>query len=109
MPIGLFFGRIANFINGELWGRPTDRALGRSIFPRRRPDVARHPSQLYEAALEGVVLFLDPALGDPLGQAAEPRAASSRACSWSATASSAFSLENVREPDARHAATSRWA
>ncbi|MCI4663971.1 MAG: prolipoprotein diacylglyceryl transferase [Neomegalonema sp.] len=81
-PIGLFFGRIANFINGELWGRPTDLPWG-MVFPQvverplsadgtplqsyadRFPDllvdgvnVARHPSQLYEAILEGLVLFL---------------------------------------------------
>lgn len=55
-PIGLFFGRIANFINGELWGRPTDVPWA-MIFPRGGP-VPRHPSQLYEAALEGLVLFL---------------------------------------------------
>lgn len=55
-PIGLFFGRIANFINGELWGRPTDAAWA-MVFPRDPLQVPRHPSQLYEAALEGVVLF----------------------------------------------------
>ncbi len=61
-PVGLFFGRIANFINGELWGRPTDLPWG-VIFPipvsiqSRYPEVARHPSQLYEAALEGLLLF----------------------------------------------------
>lgn len=54
-PIGLFFGRLANFINGELWGRTTDVAWG-MVFPFAGPD-PRHPSQLYEAALEGVVLF----------------------------------------------------
>ena len=54
-PIGLFFGRIANFINGELWGRPTDVAWG-VLFPRAG-DSPRHPSQLYEMALEGLVLF----------------------------------------------------
>jgi phosphatidylglycerol:prolipoprotein diacylglycerol transferase len=54
-PIGLFLGRIANFINGELWGRPTDVPWA-IIFPGGGP-VPRHPSQLYEAALEGVVLF----------------------------------------------------
>jgi phosphatidylglycerol:prolipoprotein diacylglycerol transferase len=57
VPIGLFFGRIANFINGELWGRPTTLPWG-IIFPHA-PDVRpRHPSQLYEACLEGLVLFL---------------------------------------------------
>jgi phosphatidylglycerol:prolipoprotein diacylglycerol transferase len=55
VPIGLFFGRVANFINGELWGRPTDAPWG-IIFPLAGPE-ARHPSQLYEAALEGLLLF----------------------------------------------------
>jgi phosphatidylglycerol---prolipoprotein diacylglyceryl transferase len=55
-PIGLFLGRIANFINGELWGRPTD-VLWAMVFPNGGP-VARHPSQLYEAALEGLVLLI---------------------------------------------------
>jgi phosphatidylglycerol:prolipoprotein diacylglycerol transferase len=55
VPIGLFFGRIANFINGELWGRPTAAPWG-MVFPDAGP-LPRHPSQLYEAALEGVVLF----------------------------------------------------
>jgi phosphatidylglycerol:prolipoprotein diacylglycerol transferase len=54
-PIGLFLGRIANFINGELWGRVTD-APWAIIFPHAGP-APRHPSQLYEAALEGIVLF----------------------------------------------------
>lgn len=54
-PIGLFFGRIANFINAELWGRPTDVPWG-VIFPRAGPE-PRHPSQLYEAGLEGLLLF----------------------------------------------------
>ena len=56
-PIGLFFGRIANFINGELFGRVAVDVPWAMVFPRGGPD-ARHPSQLYEAALEGVVLFL---------------------------------------------------
>lgn len=55
-PIGLFFGRIANFINGELWGKLTD-APWAFIFPTGGP-FPRHPSQLYEAALEGLVLLL---------------------------------------------------
>jgi phosphatidylglycerol:prolipoprotein diacylglycerol transferase len=54
-PIGLFFGRIANFINGELFGRISD-APWAMIFPHGGP-LARHPSQLYEAGLEGLVLF----------------------------------------------------
>jgi phosphatidylglycerol:prolipoprotein diacylglycerol transferase len=59
-PIGLFFGRIANFINGEPWGRPTDVPWA-VIFPRAGPE-PRHPSQLYEAGLEGLVLFAVTAL-----------------------------------------------
>ena len=55
-PIGLFLGRLANFINGELWGRPTDVPWA-MIFPNGGP-IARHPSQLYEAGLEGLVLLL---------------------------------------------------
>ena len=57
VPVGLFFGRIANFINGELWGAPTALPWG-VIFPDPRAGhIPRHPSQLYEAALEGAVLF----------------------------------------------------
>jgi phosphatidylglycerol:prolipoprotein diacylglycerol transferase len=55
-PIGLLLGRLANFVNGELYGRPTDVPWG-VIFPNGGPE-PRHPSQLYEAALEGVVLFI---------------------------------------------------
>ena len=56
IPIGLFFGRIANFINGELFGRPTNVPWA-MVFPGGGP-VPRHPSQLYEAFCEGVLLFL---------------------------------------------------
>jgi phosphatidylglycerol---prolipoprotein diacylglyceryl transferase len=56
VPIGLFFGRIANFINGELWGRVTDVPWA-MIFPSDPEHLPRHPSQLYEATLEGIVLF----------------------------------------------------
>jgi phosphatidylglycerol:prolipoprotein diacylglycerol transferase len=56
IPIGLFFGRIANFINDELWGRVTDVPWA-MVFPNGGP-VPRHPSQLYEAFFEGIVLFL---------------------------------------------------
>lgn len=63
-PPGLMFGRIANFINAELWGRPTEAPWG-VVFPGERAqncsgitgDCARHPSQLYEAGLEGLLLF----------------------------------------------------
>lgn len=54
-PFGLFFGRLANFVNGELWGKPADLPWA-IVFPGAGP-LARHPSQLYEAALEGVLLF----------------------------------------------------
>jgi phosphatidylglycerol:prolipoprotein diacylglycerol transferase len=56
VPIGLFFGRIANFINGELFGRPTDVPWA-IVFPGGGP-LPRHPSQLYEATMEGLLLFL---------------------------------------------------
>ena len=63
-PPGLFFGRIANFVNAELWGKPTNMPWG-VVFPGERAQdcelvvgmCARHPSQLYEAGLEGLVLF----------------------------------------------------
>jgi len=55
VPFGLGAGRIGNFIGGELWGRPTDSPLG-MVFPHV-DELARHPSQLYQAFLEGVVLF----------------------------------------------------
>jgi phosphatidylglycerol:prolipoprotein diacylglycerol transferase len=54
-PIGLFLGRLANFVNGELWGRPTDVPWA-MVFPTGGP-LPRHPSQLYEATLEGLVLL----------------------------------------------------
>lgn len=69
-PIGLFFGRIANFINGELWGRPTDLPWA-VIFPHAGPE-PRHPSQLYEAALEGILLFLVLAIAIRLGALKRP-------------------------------------
>jgi len=56
VPIGLFFGRIANFINGELWGKETNLSWG-VIFPNAGIS-PRHPSQLYEAGLEGLALFI---------------------------------------------------
>lgn len=54
-PFGTFFGRLANFVNGELWGRETDLPWG-IVFPHAG-EAARHPSQLYEAAFEGIILF----------------------------------------------------
>ena len=55
-PIGIFFGRISNFINGELYGKPTD-VFWSVVFPKI-DNLSRHPSQIYEALLEGLVLFL---------------------------------------------------
>jgi phosphatidylglycerol:prolipoprotein diacylglycerol transferase len=58
-PIGLGLGRIANFINGELWGRAApDWLPWRMIFPRAGDNIPRHPSQIYEALMEGLLLFL---------------------------------------------------
>lgn len=56
IPLGLGAGRLGNFINGELWGRPTHLPWG-MVFPGAGDGIARHPSQLYEMALEGLVLF----------------------------------------------------
>ena len=79
-PIGIFFGRLANFINAELWGRPST-APWAVVFPGEAaqacpPDwplpCARHPSQLYEAGLEGAVLFLLLALAIRAGALARP-------------------------------------
>ena len=57
VPTGLFFGRIGNFIGQELWGRPSEVPWA-MLFPADPQQLARHPSQLYEALLEGAVLFL---------------------------------------------------
>src|SRR5881628_3189832 len=57
-PIGLCLGRLANFINSELWGRPADASVPWAmVFPTGGP-LPRHPSQLYEASCEGILLFL---------------------------------------------------
>lgn len=56
VPLGLFFGRVANFINGELWGRVTDVSWA-MVFPYAGP-LPRHPSQLYEAVLEGLAILI---------------------------------------------------
>ena len=75
-PVGLMLGRLANFINAELWGRPTDLPWG-VIFPGEAAQAcagvvglcARHPSQLYEAALEGLLLGAASCSGSPSGAA----------------------------------------
>jgi len=60
VPLGLAAGRLGNFINGELWGRPADPGVWpwAMIFPQAGDNVPRHPSQLYQFALEGVLLFV---------------------------------------------------
>ena len=59
VPLGLAAGRLGNFINGELWGRAADAALPWAmVFPQSRTDFPRHPSQLYQMALEGLLLFV---------------------------------------------------
>lgn len=57
VPFGMFFGRLANFINGELYGRPTDVSWA-MIFPTDPDQMPRHPSQLYQAGLEGLLLIV---------------------------------------------------
>ena len=59
VPTGLASGRIGNFINGELWGRAADPSLPWAmVFPQSGTDIPRHPSQLYQFALEGLLLFV---------------------------------------------------
>lgn len=58
VPLGLMFGRIGNFIGGELWGRVADPSVPWAMVFPRAGDLARHPSQLYQAALEGLLLFV---------------------------------------------------
>jgi phosphatidylglycerol:prolipoprotein diacylglycerol transferase len=59
VPVGLFTGRIGNFINGELWGKVTDSPLGMAVFdPQLQAVVVKYPTQLLEALLEGLVLLL---------------------------------------------------
>ena len=99
-PIGLFFGRIANFINGELWGRVRARISPTRWSFRTAGPCPRHPSQLYEAFGEGLVLFVVLAVavrrfGLP---PARPRSA---ACSSSATRVARIVCEFFREPDAQ--------
>jgi phosphatidylglycerol---prolipoprotein diacylglyceryl transferase len=96
VPIGLFFGRIANFINGELWGRPTTLPWG-MIFPRAGPE-PRHPSQLYEASLEGIALFLLLRWATH-GRKLLPRQGMVTGLFLVGYGLSRIVLENVREPD----------
>jgi phosphatidylglycerol:prolipoprotein diacylglycerol transferase len=110
VPIGLFFGRIANFINGELWGRPTNLPWGMVFCNKRIAQMnggdcpaglfTRHPSQLYEAVLEGLVLF------GVLRWATHkakwlPREGAITGLFLAVYALARISLENVRQPDAQ--------
>ena len=96
VPIGLFFGRIANFINGELWGRPTTVPWG-IIFPNAGPE-PRHPSQLYEATLEGLVLFIILRIATHRLKWLQRKGALT-GLFLLCYALSRIALENVREPD----------
>ncbi|MGC1302911.1 MAG: prolipoprotein diacylglyceryl transferase [Caulobacteraceae bacterium] len=96
VPIGLFFGRLANFVNGELWGRPTHLPWG-IVFPNAGPE-PRHPSQLYEAGLEGVVLFSILRWATHGGKLL-PRRGMVTGLFLMFYGLARISLENVREPD----------
>ncbi|GLR87027.1 prolipoprotein diacylglyceryl transferase [Bradyrhizobium iriomotense] len=71
-PIGLFLGRLANFINGELWGRAADPSLPWAMIFPTGGNVPRHPSQLYEAGMEGILLFIVLAVMIRLGALKRP-------------------------------------
>ena len=96
VPIGLLFGRLANFINGELWGRPTTLPWG-MVFPRAGLE-PRHPSQLYEAGLEGIFLFLALRWATH-GARALPRRGFVTGLFLVCYGLFRILLENVREPD----------
>ncbi|MFA6264974.1 MAG: prolipoprotein diacylglyceryl transferase [Pseudolabrys sp.] len=96
-PIGIFLGRIANFINGELWGRPADVPWA-MIFPNGGP-LPRHPSQLYEASLEGIGMFIVLAVMIRLGALKRPGLIVGAFACYYAVARS-FG-EFFREPDAQ--------
>jgi phosphatidylglycerol:prolipoprotein diacylglycerol transferase len=100
-PIGLFFGRIANFVNGELWGRAVTEpwVTWGMVFPNAGP-APRHPSQLYEAGLEGLLLFLIllPLAASPRIRA-KPGIVLGTFIAWYGL--SRFLVEFVREPDAQ--------
>lgn len=97
-PVGLFFGRCANFVNGELWGAPTDAAWG-VVFGGAAGMMPRHPSQLYEALLEGVVIFI---VLYALSRRVPPRPRGTFLGVFLVLYGAfRFSVEFVREPDAQ--------
>ena len=95
-PIGLFLGRIANFINGELWGRPADVPWA-IVFPHAGPE-PRHPSQLYEAGMEGILLFAILMIATRMGALRRPGAIGGLFVAGYGLARIAG--EQFREPDA---------
>ncbi|MDX2083192.1 MAG: prolipoprotein diacylglyceryl transferase [Rickettsiales bacterium] len=97
-PIGLFFGRLANFVNMELYGRISGSNFG-VVFPNAG-DLPRHPSQLYEAALEGIALFLILFLLNHFTKIRKYHGALS-GCFLAFYACFRISIENFREPDAQ--------
>ncbi|MGE3783028.1 MAG: prolipoprotein diacylglyceryl transferase [Alphaproteobacteria bacterium] len=97
VPIGLFFGRIANFINGELFGRVTDVPWA-MVFPAGGP-LPRHPSQLYEATCEGLLLFLVLLIAERYGARRQPGMLSGIFLAGYAVAR--MSGELFRQPDAQ--------
>lgn len=98
-PIGLFLGRLANYVNGELWGRPTDLPWG-VIFPDPEARMTpRHPSQLYEAFFEGICLFVIANLLIRFSTTRQ-RAGTLTAIFLIGYFASRFLIEYTREPDA---------
>ncbi len=95
-PFGLLFGRLANFINGELWGRPTTLPWG-IIFPNAGPE-PRHPSELYEAGLEGLGLFVILRIATHHLKWL-PRRGANTGLFFLCYGLFRIALENVREPD----------
>ncbi|MEZ5772893.1 MAG: prolipoprotein diacylglyceryl transferase [Defluviimonas denitrificans] len=103
---GFSLGRIANFINAELWGRPDRPALGRGLPGPAAQDCAgiepglcaRHPSQLYEAGMEGLILGLDPS---SVAGRAETAGPDRRHLPGPASGLSRFIVESVRQADAQ--------
>lgn len=104
-PIGLFFGRLANFVNGELWGRPSDVPWA-MVFPDGGP-VARHPSQLYEASLEGLALFLIIRYFTHVKKVL-PMPGYASGIFFAGYALARIAGENFREPDYEHAFSAGW-
>ena len=96
-PIGLFFGRVANFINGELYGRASDVSWA-MVFPTGGPE-PRHPSQLYEAVMEGLILFAILAVAAHVGRLAQ-RPGTLAGIFFAGYAVARIVGELFREPDA---------